>query len=149
MPDAPVSVSAAIAAELELHAADVFALMGNGNAWFLDAVVRRGAMTLTAVRHEAATIAAADAYHRASGRLAVASVTYGPGYTNAITPLAEAALARIPLVVVVGAERHHGDGVTHDRSPDPQRRSSPHGPALVHGRRLSMRSSDGPSRGPG
>jgi len=102
MPDAPVSVSAAIAAELELHAADVFALMGNGNAWFLDAVVRRGAMTLTAVRHEAATIAAADAYHRASGRLAVASVTYGPGYTNAITPLAEAALARIPLVVVVG-----------------------------------------------
>ncbi|MET4100253.1 thiamine pyrophosphate-dependent acetolactate synthase large subunit-like protein [Agrococcus sp. UYP10] len=102
MPDATASVSAAIAAELELHAADVFALMGNGNAWFLDAVVRRGAMTLTAVRHEAATIAAADAYHRASGRLAVASVTYGPGYTNAITPLAEAALARIPLVVVVG-----------------------------------------------
>lgn len=97
-----LTVSAAIAAELEQHASDVFALMGNGNAWFLDAVVRRGAMTLTAVRHEAATVAAADAYHRASGRLAIASVTYGPGFTNAITPLAEAALARIPLVLVVG-----------------------------------------------
>ncbi|MFA4842042.1 MAG: thiamine pyrophosphate-binding protein, partial [Agrococcus sp.] len=96
------TVSAAVAAELEQHSRDVFALMGNGNAWFLDAVVRRGAMTLTAVRHEAATVAAADAYHRASGRLGVASVTYGPGFTNAITPLAEAVLARIPLVMVVG-----------------------------------------------
>ncbi len=102
MPDTPITVSAAIAAELEQHATDVFALMGNGNAWFLDAVVRRGAMALTAVRHEAATIAAADAYHRASGRLAIASVTYGPGFTNAITPLAESARARIPVVVVVG-----------------------------------------------
>lgn len=102
--DAPTAttVSAAIAAELELHATDVFALMGNGNAWFLDAVVRRGAMTVTAVRHEAATVAAADAYFRASGRLAVATTTYGPGYTNAITPLAEAAIARVPLVLVVG-----------------------------------------------
>ena len=41
--------------------------MGNGNAWFLDAVVRRGAMQLTTVRHEAATVAAADAFFRASG----------------------------------------------------------------------------------
>ncbi|GEK80636.1 thiamine pyrophosphate-binding protein [Agrococcus baldri] len=102
MSDASLTVSSAIAAELEQHAADVFALMGNGNAWFLDAVVRRGAMRLTAVRHEAATVAAADASYRASGRLAVASTTYGPGYTNAITPLAEAALARVPLVLVVG-----------------------------------------------
>ena len=61
-PSAAVSVSAAVAAELEHEARDVFALMGNGNAWFLDAVVRRGAMTLTTVRHEAATVAAADAY---------------------------------------------------------------------------------------
>ncbi|SDR65597.1 thiamine pyrophosphate-binding protein [Agrococcus carbonis] len=96
------TVSAAVAAELEQHADDVFALMGNGNAWFLDAVVRRGAMRLTAVRHEAATVAAADAYHRASGRLAIATTTYGPGFTNAITPLAEAAQARVPLVMVVG-----------------------------------------------
>src|SRR5690606_2354930 len=56
LPERPMSepttpVSAAIAAELEQHASDVFALMGNGNAWFLDAVVRRGAMQLTTVRH--------------------------------------------------------------------------------------------------
>lgn len=99
---APTTVSAAIAAELEQHATDVFALMGNGNAWFLDAVVRRGAMAVTTVRHEAATVAAADAYFRSSGRIAIATTTYGPGYTNALTPLAEAAIARVPLVLVVG-----------------------------------------------
>jgi acetolactate synthase I/II/III large subunit len=98
----PTTVSAAIAAELEQHASQVFALMGNGNAWFLDAVVRRGAMAVTTVRHEAATVAAADAWFRASGTLAVATTTYGPGYTNALTPLAEAAMARVPLVLVVG-----------------------------------------------
>lgn len=96
------SVSAAVAAELARGATDVFALMGNGNAWLLDAIVRSGAMRVTTVRHEAGTVAAADAYHRASGRLAVATVTYGPGFTNAITPLAEAAQARVPLVLVVG-----------------------------------------------
>ncbi|WP_404313316.1 thiamine pyrophosphate-dependent enzyme [Agrococcus terreus] len=101
-PAAPLTVSAAVAAELEQHADHCFALMGNGNAWFLDAVVRRGAIALTAVRHEAGAIAAADAHHRASGRMALASVTYGAGFANAVTPLAEAAMARVPLVVVVG-----------------------------------------------
>jgi thiamine pyrophosphate-dependent acetolactate synthase large subunit-like protein len=77
--------------------------MGNGNAWFLDAVVTSTAMSYTAVRHEAAAVAAGDAYYRASGRIAVATTTYGPGFTNALTPLAEAAQARIPLVLVTGA----------------------------------------------
>lgn len=97
-----ITVSAAVAAELEQHASCAFALMGNGNAWFLDAVVRRGVMRVTAVRHEAATVAAADACFRAGGGLAVATTTYGPGFTNALTPLAEAAQARVPLVLVVG-----------------------------------------------
>ncbi|MGN6503664.1 MAG: thiamine pyrophosphate-binding protein, partial [Pseudolysinimonas sp.] len=102
----PVSegtVSARIAAALEPHVTDVFGVMGNGNAWFLDAVVTSTRMTYTAVRHEAAAVAAADAYYRASGRIAVATTTYGPGFTNALTPLAEAAQARIPLVLVTGA----------------------------------------------
>ncbi|CAN5356783.1 thiamine pyrophosphate-binding protein [soil metagenome] len=102
----PVSagtVSALVAAALDAHASDVFGLMGNGNAWFLDAVVTSTSLTYTAVRHEAAAVAAADAYYRASGRLAIGTTTYGPGYTNAITPLTEAAQARIPLVLVTGA----------------------------------------------
>lgn len=97
------TLSARIAAALDPHVTDVFGVMGNGNAWFLDAVVTSTGMTYTAVRHEAAAVAAADAYFRASGRLAVATTTYGPGFTNAITPLTEAAQARIPLVLVTGA----------------------------------------------
>jgi thiamine pyrophosphate-dependent acetolactate synthase large subunit-like protein len=97
------TVSAAIAAALDALASDVFGVMGNGNAWFLDAVVTSTALRYTAVRHEAAAVAAADAYYRSSGRLAIATTTYGPGFTNTITPLIEAAQARIPLVLVTGA----------------------------------------------
>lgn len=97
------TLSARIAELLATHAADVFGVMGNGNAWFLDAVVTSTSMTYIAVRHEAAAVAAADAYYRASGRIAVATTTYGPGFTNALTPLAEAAQARVPLVLVTGA----------------------------------------------
>lgn len=94
-------VSARIAETLAAHISDVFGLMGNGNAYFIDALTRTDAH-YTAVRHETATVAAADAFYRASGRIAAATTTYGAGFTNAATALAEAAQARIPLVLVVG-----------------------------------------------
>nr|WP_281360990.1 thiamine pyrophosphate-binding protein [Schumannella luteola] len=101
--DSPaVTVSGLVAAELARHASDVFGVMGNGNAHFLDAVERGGLLRFTAVRHEAGGVAAADAFHRASGRLAIATTTYGAGFSNAVTPLAEARRARVPLVLVTG-----------------------------------------------
>jgi len=99
-----ISVSEAVAGAVAEHASEVFALMGNGNAYFTDALARQGRVRLTAVRHEVATVASADAYHRVSRRIAVATTTYGPGYTNALTSLAEAAKSRTPLVFVVGGE---------------------------------------------
>lgn len=96
------TVSARLATVLAAHVDQVFALMGNGNAWFLDAL-RATPVRITAVRHETATVASADAYHRVSGRIAVATTTYGPGFTNALTALAEAAQARTPLLVITGA----------------------------------------------
>lgn len=75
--------------------------MGNGNAHFLDASVRTG-FRFTAVRHESAAVTAADAYFRITGKPAVATTTYGAGFTNAITPLAEAAAAGIPMILVTG-----------------------------------------------
>ncbi|WP_308190673.1 thiamine pyrophosphate-binding protein [Arthrobacter hankyongi] len=95
------TVSERLAAAVAAHVTEVFALMGNGNAYFLDALAGTP-VRITAVRHEAATVAAADACHRVSGRLAVATTTYGPGFTNALTPLAEAAQARTPLLLVTG-----------------------------------------------
>ncbi|OMH28178.1 thiamine pyrophosphate-binding protein [Tersicoccus phoenicis] len=97
------TVSARLATVLAAHVDQAFALMGNGNAWFLDAL-RATPVRITAVRHETATVASADAYHRVCGRIAVATTTYGPGFTNALTALAEAAQARTPLLVITGAE---------------------------------------------
>ena len=95
------SVSERVATTIAEHAEEVFALMGNGNAYLLDAINRTGIRT-TAVRHETATVAAADAYYRLPDKLAVASTTFGPGFTNTITSLAEAAQARTPHLLVVG-----------------------------------------------
>jgi acetolactate synthase-1/2/3 large subunit len=95
------SVSDVVADTCARHTDTVFGLMGNGNAFFTSNVTRRGLRYISA-RHEAGTVAMADAYHRASGKIAVATVTYGAGFTNCLTSLAEAAKAHIPVVVVVG-----------------------------------------------
>ncbi|WP_432502874.1 thiamine pyrophosphate-binding protein [Kineococcus arenarius] len=96
------TTSALVAHALAPHVTEAFGLMGNGNARFIDALHTGARVRFTAVRHEAAAVAAADAYCRASGRTAVATTTYGAGFTNAVTPLAEAVQARTPLVLVVG-----------------------------------------------
>uniref|UniRef100_A0A0N4ZIV9 Thiamine pyrophosphate-binding protein n=1 Tax=Parastrongyloides trichosuri TaxID=131310 RepID=A0A0N4ZIV9_PARTI len=102
------TVSAHVAHALAAHTDHIFGVMGNGNAYFLDALERSGSVTFTAVRHEMGGVVAADAYYRAGGGLAVATATYGAGFTNTLTALAEAAQARIPLVLVVGDEPTSG-----------------------------------------
>ena len=53
-------------------------------------------------RHEQASIIAAEGYARATGRVGVSIVTSGPGFTNAVTGLADAYMDSIPLVVISG-----------------------------------------------
>ncbi|HJF15952.1 MAG TPA: thiamine pyrophosphate-dependent enzyme [Enteractinococcus helveticum] len=79
----------------------VFGLIGNGNVDFISALTVAG-FPFTSVRHEVAAVTAADAYYRATGTMAVATATYGAGFTNMTTGLAEAQLARVPMVVLVG-----------------------------------------------
>jgi len=102
------TVSAHVALTLARHIDHVFGVMGNGNAYFLDALERSTDVHFTAVRHEAGGVVAADAFHRASGRLAAATATYGAGFTNTLTALAEAVQAHVPLVLVVGDEPTSG-----------------------------------------
>ncbi|MEF3403659.1 thiamine pyrophosphate-binding protein [Agromyces sp. CCNWLW203] len=102
------SVSAHVAHALSAHVDHVFGVMGNGNAYFLDAIERATDASFTAVRHEAGGVVAADAHYRASNRIAAATSTYGAGFTNTLTSLAEAAQARVPLVLVVGDEPTSG-----------------------------------------
>ena len=96
-----LTLARSLAASVARYVTDCFGLMGNGNAHFIDGLTSEG-VCYHAVRHEAATVASADAFNRVSGRLAVATTTYGAGFTNTMTALAEAAQARVPLLLVVG-----------------------------------------------
>ncbi len=53
-------------------------------------------------RHEQASIIAAEGYARSTGKVGVSIVTSGPGFTNAVTGLADAFMDSIPLVVISG-----------------------------------------------
>jgi acetolactate synthase I/II/III large subunit len=97
----PATVSTAVAEVIAARADHLFGLMGNGNAHLISHLTSAG-FGFTSARHEAATVAMADAWHRATGKVGAATTTYGAGFTNTCTALAEARLARIPLVLVVG-----------------------------------------------
>jgi thiamine pyrophosphate-dependent acetolactate synthase large subunit-like protein len=79
----------------------VFGLIGSGNFQVTNALVAAGAVFVPA-RHEGGAVTMADAYARVSGELGVCSVHQGPGLTNAITGLAEAAKSRTPLLLLAG-----------------------------------------------
>src|SRR6478735_2181583 len=95
-----VFVSQAIGQSLHRLGGDVvFGLMGSGNLAVTNAIVASGGRFVSA-RHETGALCMADGYARVSGRLGVASVHQGPGLTNAITGLTEAAKSRTPLILL-------------------------------------------------
>src|SRR5580704_16172914 len=54
------------------------------------------------VRHEQGAGHMAEGYAQVTGRPGVAMVTSGPGATNIVTPLADAYMDSIPIVVITG-----------------------------------------------
>jgi thiamine pyrophosphate-dependent acetolactate synthase large subunit-like protein len=95
-----VLVGEAVAGALvDLGADRVFGVIGSGNYVVTTTMDARGAR-FVAARHESAAVCMADGYARASGRVGVASVHQGPGLTNALTGLAEAAKSRTPLLLL-------------------------------------------------
>ncbi|WP_336204989.1 thiamine pyrophosphate-binding protein [Nonomuraea sp. LPB2021202275-12-8] len=79
----------------------VFGVVGSGNFHVTNALVGHGAR-FVAARHEGGAATMADAYARMSGRGGVVTVHQGPGFTNAITGIAEAAKSRTPMIVLSG-----------------------------------------------
>ena len=59
------------------------------------------------VRHEQGAGHAAEGYARSTGRPGVALVTSGPGATNMVTPIADAMMDSIPMVVITGQVPTH------------------------------------------
>ncbi|MEU6377400.1 thiamine pyrophosphate-binding protein [Streptomyces sp. NPDC046909] len=77
----------------------VFGVVGSGNFHLTNAMVAAGSRYVAA-RHEGGAATMADAYARTSGTVAALSVHQGPGLTNALTGIAEAAKSGTPLVVL-------------------------------------------------
>ena len=77
----------------------VFGVVGSGNFLVTNALTAAGARFIAA-RHEGGAAVMADAYARVSGELGVLSVHQGPGLTNAMTGITEAAKSRTPLLVL-------------------------------------------------
>jgi acetolactate synthase I/II/III large subunit len=93
-------VSEAVGATLaELGASTVFGVVGSGNFHVTNALVARGAEFIAA-RHECGATCMADGWARATGKVGIVSVHQGPGLTNAVTGITEAAKSRTPLLVL-------------------------------------------------
>jgi thiamine pyrophosphate-dependent acetolactate synthase large subunit-like protein len=95
-----MTVAEGIGRRLAVLGADhVFGVVGSGNFHVTNALIAAGARFVAAA-HEGGAATMADAYARVSGRVGVLSVHQGPGVTNALTGIAEAAKSRTPLVVL-------------------------------------------------
>src|SRR5215470_655761 len=93
-------VSEAIGAALAGLGADtVFGVIGSGNFHVTNALVAHGAR-FVAARHENGAACMADGWARLAGRPGILSVHQGPGLTNAVTGITEAAKSRTPMLVL-------------------------------------------------
>lgn len=90
----------------------IFVLCGNGLNPFLDACLDEG-MPLIDVRNEQAASFMADLYGRMTGRLGVVAVSSGPGHTNALTGLANAAWDGGPMLLISGSSPASTRGLDH------------------------------------
>mgnify|MGYP000400944860 CR=1 FL=1 len=80
----------------------VFGYPGGAIMNVYDEIYKQNSFEHILTRHEQAAVHAADGYARATGKVGVAMVTSGPGFTNAVTGLATAYTDSIPLVVISG-----------------------------------------------
>ncbi|NLY03238.1 MAG: acetolactate synthase large subunit [Campylobacter sp.] len=80
----------------------VFGYPGGAALNIFDETYKQDYFELILARHEQACTHAADGYARASGKVGVALVTSGPGFTNTVTGIATAYMDSIPMVIISG-----------------------------------------------
>ena len=86
----------------------VFGVLGEDTAPLFVAASQRG-IHYHAARHENQAVAMADGYSRVSGKLGVATVTGGPGFTNGLSAITTAARARSRVLLISGSGRPEED----------------------------------------
>ena len=96
------SCAAWIARFLKARGVDrIFGLQGGHIQPIWDHAAQLG-IRIIDVRHEAAAVHMAHAHAELTGELGVAMVTAGPGVTNTTTAVANASLARMPVLLIGG-----------------------------------------------
>jgi thiamine pyrophosphate-dependent acetolactate synthase large subunit-like protein len=96
------SCAAWIARFLKARSVDrIFGLQGGHIQPIWDHAAQLG-IRIIDVRHEVAAVHMAHAHAEVTGELGVAMVTAGPGVTNTVTGIANASLARMPVLVIGG-----------------------------------------------
>ena len=96
------NVAAWIAHALAARGVDrIFGLQGGHIQPIWDHAARRG-IRIVDVRDEGAAVHMAHAHAELTGGIGVAMVTAGPGVTNTVTAMANASLARAPLLLIGG-----------------------------------------------
>jgi acetolactate synthase-1/2/3 large subunit len=87
---------------IDLGVEFVFTLTG-GHLNHIHDTLEKSHIRVIDTRHEQAATFMADAYARMTGKPGVAMLTAGPGFTNCISPLQQAATNCTPLLVIAGA----------------------------------------------
>lgn len=81
----------------------LFGVMGDANLFMIDSFVRECGGKYVSAAHEAGAALMALGYSTvSSGKLGVASVTHGPGLTNALTALVDGVKGSNPFVLLCG-----------------------------------------------
>jgi len=80
----------------------VFGYPGGAIMNVYDEIYKQTGFQHVLARHEQAAIHAAEGYSKTTGKVGVAMITSGPGFTNAVTGLADAYMDSIPMVVISG-----------------------------------------------
>jgi acetolactate synthase-1/2/3 large subunit len=78
----------------------IFGYPGGAALPIYDAMFQQDAVQHILVRHEQGAGHMAEGYARSTGKVGVVLVTSGPGATNVVTPLTDALMDSIPLVVI-------------------------------------------------
>jgi acetolactate synthase-1/2/3 large subunit len=95
---AQMVIEALIAEEVEV----VFGYPGGAIMNVYDEIYKQDKFKHILTRHEQAAVHAAEGYAQRTGRVGVAMITSGPGFTNAVTGLADAYMDSIPIVAISG-----------------------------------------------
>lgn len=93
-----------LTSHLEKITDSIFLVSGGGCMHTVDSI-RKSKLNAYCCHHEQACALAAEGYARMKNKIGVASVTTGPGGTNAITGVASAWMDNIPIMIISGQVR--------------------------------------------